>query len=132
MKMRMGFVSNSSSSSYVILGFKISPITPPAEGGFWKWHDDNRENKDKLERAILEETGEEVQVVNPWAEMSDNTPMNMGYVLGWEGAEYEVDEEDIARKVKFLRGLKEKIGRADPLARKSSIFITDGTQGYGE
>jgi len=136
-KIRNGFVSNSSSSSssYLVVGFYINPITPITEPNddYYMWWDENEINRVKLAKELRASTGESrVSVYDPSINTKQGESLIVGYKLGYGDSPMEIDIEDMEKLsdiVQKMKGVRNQPLLADYVTENDCIKIIAGEEG---
>lgn len=132
MKIRIGFVSNSSSSSYLVAGFYINPITEPSDD-YYEWWEKNEENKRIQTKELRERTGESrISLFDPQVNAEQGTPLIVGYRIGYGDSPMEVDVEDMEELspiIQTLIELRDQFLLAGRATRDDRIKIIAGEEG---
>ena len=130
MKVRSGFVSNSSSSSYLVVGFYINPITEPRDD-YYEWWDENETNRVRLAKELRASTGESrVSIYDPCINAEQGQPLIVGYRLGYGDSPMEMDVEDIEKLSDIIQKMKEVRKQfASTITKGNHVRIIAGEEG---
>jgi len=131
LKIRIGLVSNSSSSSYLVAGFYINPITEPSDD-YYEWWDKNEENRVKLAKRLREETGLDISVYDPCISTKPGSPLIVGHKLGYGDSPISVRVNDIEKVLAIIdkmEALRQEFALTNYASRNDCVRIIAGEEG---